>query len=125
MEKRLIVGLAALAGLALACGGGGGGTPSPARPTEQSTTKAAPAGGLSDGTYKVGEDIKVGSYKTVGHGEKGDPLGGCYWARLKSDDPSDIIANNNVPAGAPGRMTVAKTDKFIMLTGGCTWTPAK
>jgi hypothetical protein len=45
------------------------------------TTKPAPAPEVTftDGMYKVGDDIKPGSYKTSGGGL-------CYYARLKTDD---------------------------------------
>jgi hypothetical protein len=42
---------------------------------------------MTDGTYEVGVDIVPGRYKTAG----GDS---CYWARLKSDDDTEIIAND-------------------------------
>jgi hypothetical protein len=69
---------------------------------------------FTDGIYEVGLEIKPGTYKTDGSTE-----GECYYARLSSDDPSDIIANNLTK----GRQTVRvrTTDKFIEFNGGCTW----
>jgi hypothetical protein len=83
------------------------------------TTKPKPAPApettFSDGIYKVGADIKPGSYRTVGGSN-------CYYARLRTDDNSDIIANN-ITSG-PQRMTVRSSDGYVEFSGGCEWKPA-
>jgi hypothetical protein len=68
----------------------------------------------TDGTYEVGKEIRAGTYKTPGNtGEV------CYYARLRSDDTSDIIANNL--SKGPMTVRVRSTDKFVEFNGGCTW----
>jgi hypothetical protein len=83
------------------------------------TTKPKPAPApettFSDGIYKVGVDIKPGSYRTAGGSN-------CYYARLRTDDNSDIIANN-ITSG-PQRMTVRSSDGCVEFSGGCEWKPA-
>jgi hypothetical protein len=83
------------------------------------TTKPKPAPApeqtFGDGIYKVGADIKPGSYRTAGGSN-------CYYARLRTDDNSDIIANN-ITSG-PQRMTVRSTDGYVEFSGGCEWKPA-
>lgn len=50
-----------------------------------------------DGIYKVGSDIKAGTYKTKGRV-------GCYYAILNSTDTSNISDNDNLDG--PGFLTV-------------------
>jgi hypothetical protein len=80
------------------------------------TAKPTPAT-YADGTWKVGTEIKAGTYTTTA----GDF--GCYWARLKNFDGdfSSIITNGNLDSGAHGRLTVKSTDKGLELSGGCQW----
>jgi hypothetical protein len=91
----------------------------PATTATTATTKPkptpAPETTFGDGIYKVGADIKPGSYRTTGGSN-------CYYARLHSDDNSDIIANN-ITSG-PQRMTVRSTDGYVEFSGGCEWKPA-
>lgn len=54
------------------------------------------------GTYRVGKQIKAGTYVV-----KGD-LSGCYWERL--DEAGNIIDNNFMSGGTRAEVTVAPTD---------------
>ncbi len=72
---------------------------------------AGPLTSFGDGTYKVGTDIAAGSYKTSG---ARDPGGECYWARLKDDSGSNIIAND-LTAGST-RFTT-KTGEYVQISG--------
>jgi hypothetical protein len=56
-----------------------------------------------DGMFKVGTDMKPGTYKTAGHV-------GCYYAVLNSTDTFDIAVNNNI--NGPGFATVAAGQYF-------------
>lgn len=61
-----------------------------------------------EGTYLVGTDVKPGTYKA-------DAMEGCYWARLKSLDTSDIIGNQN--ADGPVVLQILATDKAVEVSG--------
>jgi hypothetical protein len=63
----------------------------------------------SDGTYQVGVDIVPGTYRSAGGT-------GCYWARLKSLNTSDVI-NNNISDG-PQVVGIQPTDAAF-LTKNC------
>lgn len=70
--------------------------------------KAAQANTFAgDGTYLVGTDVKPGTYKAAA-------TTGCYWARLKSLDTSDIIDNQN--ADGPVVLQILATDKAIEVS---------
>jgi hypothetical protein len=86
-----------------------------ATPTTKPKPTPAPAPAFSDGLYKVGTDIQPGSNRTAGGAE-------CYYARLRSDDTSSIIANNL--SSGPQRMTVRSSDGYVEFSGGCEWTKA-
>jgi hypothetical protein len=62
--------------------------------------------------YLVGTDIAAGSYKASGPRPGG--IGDCYWARLKDDSGSNIIAND-LAAGAT-RVTV-KNGEYLEVKG--------
>jgi hypothetical protein len=67
--------------------------------------KAAQANTFAgDGTYLVGTDVQPGTYKA-------DASPGCYWARLKSLDTSDIIDNQNTDG--PVVLQILSTDKAV------------
>lgn len=89
-----------------------------AAPATQPAAPGGPKTEFGDGTYLVGTDIAVGSYKSSG--PRPDGIGQCYWARLKDDSGSNIIANN-VGAGAT-RVTVKKGE-YLQVTG-CDFTKA-
>lgn len=61
-----------------------------------------------DGTYLVGKDVRPGVYKAAA-------MTGCYWARLKSIDTSDIIDNQN--ADGPVVLQILATDKAVEVSG--------
>lgn len=126
-----ILGILAAFGLGAAVGGAGGSTPpAPAAASASAvatapghstaappatTEPAAPAGPkteFGDGTYLVGTDVAVGSYKSSGPRPGG--VGQCYWARLRDDSGTNIIANN-LGAGAT-RVTVKKGE-YLQVTG--------
>jgi hypothetical protein len=67
---------------------------------------------FTDGVYEVGVEIEPGTYKTPGGAD-------CYYARLRSDDTSDIITNNS--STGPQTLRVRTSDKFIDFSGGCEW----
>ncbi|OZM70946.1 hypothetical protein CFN78_22605 [Amycolatopsis antarctica] len=67
---------------------------------------------FSDGTYRVGEDIDAGSYRSDGPTPGG--AGMCYWARLADDSGIDIIAND-LTEGA-SRFT-AKKGEYVQISG--------
>lgn len=71
---------------------------------------------FSDGNYKVGSDIKPGTYRTRSGSS------GCYYERLKgfSGATSDIIANDNTDA--PAVITIAPSDKGFTSNNCGTWT---
>ena len=67
--------------------------------------KAAQANTFAgEGTYLVGTDVQPGTYKA-------DASTGCYWARLKSLDTSDIIDNQNTDG--PVVLQILPTDKAV------------
>jgi Skp family chaperone for outer membrane proteins len=64
-----------------------------------------------DGVYKVGADIKAGTYKTPGRGD-------CYYAVLNSSDTMDIATNNNV--SGPAYVTV-HAGQYFESSGCADW----
>jgi hypothetical protein len=84
---------------------------------------AATAGAITaeasfgDGTYRVGKDIRAGTYRARGHGGNE-----CYWARLRSFSGSvdAIIANENLPG--PAVVTILRRDKGFETRGCGNWT---
>jgi hypothetical protein len=90
--------------------------------TQKSTTKTKPAAkfAFDDGTFKVGSDIKPGTYRT--HGGDGSAFG-CYWARLSgfSGEVDDIIANNGSYTNGSQVVTIAPSDKGFQTQGCGKW----
>ena len=83
------------------------------------TTKAAETKKAAfdrDGDFRVGTDIKPGTYRTSGNTD-----GMCYWERAKdaSGDTDSLLANDNV-SGA-GYVTVKATDKIFKSSGCKDW----
>jgi hypothetical protein len=68
-----------------------------------------------NGTYRVGKDIRPGTYRSLG----GD---GCYWARLKSFSGSlgSILANEN--ASGPTLVTILGSDRGFETENCASWT---
>jgi hypothetical protein len=75
--------------------------------------KAAFAG---DGDFRVGSDIKPGTYRTTGNRD-----GMCYWERAKDakGEMDSIIANDNV--SGTSYVTVKATDKLFKSSGCKGW----
>ena len=76
---------------------------------------------ITDGMWKVGTDIKPGTYKTKVPADSSN----CYWARLSAADTSAIIDNNNVDAGSTAYVTIAASDKYFDSEGCGTWQMTK
>lgn len=120
MKTRTLAVTVVAATLALGCAS----APSPKapnlNPAPATTAKAEP--GVGEGSWEVGTDVKAGTYTTTVPADER-----CYWARLKNFDGElgSIIANDNLAAGARGRLVVKPTDKGLELTGPCRWLPVK
>jgi hypothetical protein len=69
---------------------------------------------FDDGTYRVGAEIKPGTYKAPGGG-------GCYWERMRDFEGglNSIIANES-PAGST-TVTIKSGDKGFKTHGCGTW----
>ncbi|MFD7876160.1 hypothetical protein ACFV5G_18995 [Streptomyces sp. NPDC059766] len=69
-----------------------------------------------DGEFRVGPDIKPGTYRTTGNAD-----GMCYWERAKdaSGEMDSILANDNVTGTS--YVTVKATDKLFKSTGCKDW----
>lgn len=121
-----ILGMAGtlVVGIIIGAGSSGNGTPTPAAAPSSNTAPAAtapatqkpaapsgPATSFGDGTFKVGEDIAPGSYKTNGP-RSGSPT--CYWARLADDSGNNIIANDNSQGAT--RFTTKKGE-YVQIIG--------
>jgi len=68
----------------------------------------------TDGTYRVGIDIVPGTYRSAGRSAEGES--DCYWARLNSLKPSDII-DNNISTGP--QVVVIQPGDAAFLTHSC------
>lgn len=68
----------------------------------------------TDGTYRVGQDIVPGIYHSAGRSADGES--DCYWARLNSLNPTDIITNNI--GNGPQVVALPASDKAF-LTHSC------
>ncbi|MFD8306165.1 hypothetical protein ACFV29_28055 [Streptomyces sp. NPDC059690] len=75
--------------------------------------KAAFAG---DGEFRVGKDVKPGTYRTTGNSD-----GMCYWERAKDakGEMDSILANDNVTGAS--YVTVKATDKIFKSNGCKDW----
>ncbi|WP_405860469.1 hypothetical protein OG407_22025 [Streptomyces sp. NBC_01515] len=83
------------------------------------TTKAAgtkKAAFDGDGDFRVGTDVKPGTYRTSGNTD-----GMCYWERAKdaSGDTDSLLANDNVSGAS--YVTVKATDKIFKSSGCKDW----
>ncbi|MGW2458827.1 hypothetical protein HKX69_20250 [Streptomyces argyrophyllae] len=90
--------------------GSGGAGKSGAKPEK----KKAAFGG--DGEYRVGTDVKPGTYRTTGNDD-----GMCYWERAKdaSGELDSLLANDNV--SGTSYVTVKATDKLFKSSGCEDW----
>lgn len=83
---------------------------------EKPTAPAGPKTTFENGTWRIGQDIAPGTYRTAGDGS-------CYWARLSgtSGDFEDIIANGNTDG--PEVVTIEPSDVAFKSSGcGSPWT---
>jgi hypothetical protein len=87
--------------------------PAPPTTTTPPPAPAAPVEPTSwgTGTYKVGDDIPAGTFVRDGG------TGPCYWARLRDDSGTNIIANNF--SEGPSRFTT-KAGEYVQIRG-CTF----
>src|SRR5690554_5702859 len=69
--------------------------------------------GFGAGVWEVGSEIPPGTYVTTA--PEGGALDSCYWARLSgfSGDFDDLITNDNLAAGARGRVTISDSDTGV------------
>ena len=77
--------------------------------------------GFGAGVWEVGAEIPAGTYVTVA--PDGGVFDSCYWARLSgfTGDFDDIIANDNLNAGARGRLSISDSDAGVEFSGDCRW----
>lgn len=82
--------------------------PEPAKPAQ-----------FGDGTHRVPQDVKPGTYKT--DGPDGSLGSVCHWSRLKDTSGSfEAIIANGLPSG-PTSVTIAETDGAFQTTGCKPW----
>ncbi|MFI7116416.1 hypothetical protein [Amycolatopsis sp. NPDC049868] len=73
---------------------------------------ASPADRFADGTYLVGTEIRAGSYRSPGPAPGGN--GHCYWARLRAEGTSKIVADQLTTGAA--RFT-ARKGEYVQVAG--------
>jgi hypothetical protein len=71
----------------------------------------------TDGTYRVGIDILPGTYRSGGTSPEGES--DCYWARLRSLKPTDII-DSDIGTG-PQVVTIRPSDRAFLTHSCQTW----
>ncbi|MFC5722123.1 hypothetical protein ACFP1Z_18315 [Streptomyces gamaensis] len=79
-------------------------------------SKGKPKADMSgNGTFRVGSDIKPGTYRSVGN------KAGCYWERAKdaTGDMDAVLANDNVVGTT--YVTVADSDKVFKTSSCKSW----
>lgn len=83
-------------------------------PTEAAAEKKAAFDG--DGDFRVGTDIKPGTYRTSGNAD-----GRCYWERAEdaSGDTDSLLANDHVSGAS--YVTVKAGDKIFKSSGCKDW----
>lgn len=71
------------------------------------------------GTWAVPAEAPPGSYQVTATGN----TFGCSWWRLKANDDrlKSVIDSGTVSRGGLGEITVDPGDKFLKLSGDCTW----
>ncbi len=72
---------------------------------------------ILDGTWRVGEDIQPGIYRTI----PPEGLGGCYWQRLSGlgGEINDIIANDLTDS--PAQVQIKASDYAFSSEDCGTW----
>ncbi|MFE0516123.1 hypothetical protein [Streptomyces sp. NPDC058964] len=90
-----------------------GGKKDSGRPEAATKKKAAIDG---DGDFRVGSDVKPGTYRTSGNA---DDM--CYWERAKdaSGEMDSLLANDNV--SGTSYVTIKATDKLFKSSGCKDW----
>ncbi len=85
--------------------------------TRTVTYTPPPKPAISDGTYKVGTDIRSGEWRTNGGGEDGL---GCYWEQDKDLSGSiySVINNDNITGSA---IVQLYDGQYFKISGGCDW----
>ncbi len=68
---------------------------------------------FSDGTFRVGSEIKAVTYHT-------DPAGDCYYERDNKGSGIDAIIDNDNITG-PTTIDIAPSDYAFKASGGCDW----
>ena len=68
----------------------------------------------TDGTYRVGTDIVPGTYQSAGPHPQRET--GCYWARLDSLDPGNIISNH---IGSDPQVVTIESSDTAFVTRSC------
>ena len=71
----------------------------------------------TDGTYRVGIDIVAGTYRSGGNSAEGES--DCYWARLKSLKPTDII-DSGIGTGSQV-VTIQPSDRAFVTHSCQVW----
>ena len=71
----------------------------------------------TDGMYRVGIDIEPGTY--LSRGTSADGESDCYWARLRSLKPTDII-NSDIGTG-PQVVMIQPSDRAFVTHSCQTW----
>jgi len=71
---------------------------------ERKNTERANGARFTSGDYRVGKDIKPGTYVV----ESDEAFDGCYWSRLNKN--GDIIDNNFINSGFRAQVTIRATD---------------
>ncbi len=85
----------------------------PAPPTTSGrAVPESPTNRFADGTYLVGTDVAAGSYRSPGPAPGGN--GHCYWARLRPNGGSKIVADELTTGAA--RFT-ARKGEFVQVAG--------
>jgi hypothetical protein len=133
-HKVLSVVLAVVVILIIAGIAGGGGSSGDSSPSATDTPSSSPSQSPSsapsvkatkspkpkpqvpsyaDGTYRIGRDIKPGTYRSSVRGT-------CYWATLRGfgGNISDIIQNGN---NSPAIVTLVRTDRGFQTQGCGDW----
>ncbi|HEX5255323.1 MAG TPA: hypothetical protein VFW69_15885 [Mycobacterium sp.] len=119
---------AAIAQVAIVLAGCGGGSTQTTTPTVTSTREVTHTVTVTlpsppstpktiietDGTYRVGVDIVPGTYRSGGTSPDGES--DCYWARLRSLKPTDIIDSG---IGTEYQVVTIQPSDRAFLTHSC------
>jgi hypothetical protein len=122
---------AAMAQAAIVLAGCGGGSTQMTPPTVTSTREVTQTVTVTlppppstprtiietDGTYRVGTDIVPGTYRSGGTSPEGES--DCYWARLRSLKPTDII-DSGISTGFQV-VTIQPGDRAFVTHSCQTW----